>query len=344
MTSLACFVPPDLLHEIARTTRNAALRRSALDSLAIDAAIRLRRAENAARTLAAPTRASAGNGTPQRFIHDQRNNSEQTPGPVVRAEGQPAVEDPAVNQAYDNFGATYEFYWEVLHRDSIDDEGMPIHGMVHFDTGYNNAFWDGEGHMWFGDGDGAMFSDFTKSLDVIGHELTHGVTQYTANLAYSSQSGALNESISDVFGSLVKQYALKQTADQADWLIGADIVGPELAPALRSMKAPGTANKYDKQPADMSDFVTTNRDNGGVHTNSGIPNRAFYLVATAIGGFAWETAGRIWYAAMNDARLRPNSRFSAFAQATIRAATTIGGPDGDATKAVTEAWRTVKVL
>lgn len=344
MSPLACIVPPDLLHEIARTTRSAALRRSALDSLAIDAAIRLRRAENSARTLAAPTRAHAGSGTPQRFIHDQHSNSAQTPGPVVRAEGQPAAEDPAVNQAYDNFGATYEFYWEVLHRDSIDDQGMPIHGMVHFDTDYNNAFWDGEGHMWFGDGDGTMFSDFTKSLDVIGHELTHGVTQYTANLAYSGQSGALNESISDVFGSLVKQYALKQTADQADWLIGADIVGPELAPALRSMKAPGTANQYDKQPADMSGFVTTNRDNGGVHTNSGIPNRAFYLAATAIGGFAWETAGRIWYAAMNDARLRPNSRFSAFAQATIRAATTIGGPDGDATKAVTEAWRTVKVL
>ena len=123
------------------------------------------------------------------------------------------MDDPAVNQAYDNFGDTYKFYWEVLHRDSIDDQGMPIHGMVHFDTDYNNAFWDGEGHMWFGDGDGTMFSDFTKSLDVIGHELTHGVTQYTANLAYSGQSGALNESLSDVFGSLVKQYALQQTAD-----------------------------------------------------------------------------------------------------------------------------------
>ena len=156
-----------------------------------------------------------------------------------------------MNQAYDNFGDTYKFYWEVLHRDSIDDQGMPIHGMVHFDTDYNNAFWDGEGHMWFGDGDGTLFSDFTKSLDVIGHELTHGVTQYTANLAYSGQSGALNESLSDVFGSLVKQYAKQQTAEQADWLIGAEVVGPQLAPALRSMKAPGTANQYDQQPADM---------------------------------------------------------------------------------------------
>ena len=341
---LACFVPPDLLHEIARHSKDAALRQSALDSLAIDAGIRVRRAEVAARTLAAPTRARGEGGSPKRSIHDQRHHSDMTPGPVVRSEGQDPVDDPSVDQAYDGFGATYKFYWEVLKRDSIDNEGMEINGMVHFDTAYNNAFWDGEGHMWFGDGDGTMFTDFTKSLDVIGHELTHGVTQYTANLAYSGQSGALNESLSDVFGSLVKQYALNQTADEADWLIGPDVVGPELAPALRSMKAPGTANQYDRQPADMSGFVTTNRDNGGVHTNSGIPNRAFYLTATAIGGFAWETAGRIWYGAMNDARLRSNSRFSAFAQATIRAATTIGGPDGDATKAVTEAWRTVKVL
>lgn len=344
MPALACFVPPDLLHEIARTAKSAKLRRSALDSLAVDAAIRTQRAESAARTLAAPMRVGAGSGSPQRFIHDQKNAADMTPGSVVRAEGQPAVSDDAVNQAYDNFGDTYKFYWEVLKRDSIDDQGMPIHGMVHFDTAYNNAFWDGEGHMWFGDGDGTMFKDFTKSLDVIGHELTHGVTQYTANLAYSGQSGALNESISDVFGSLVEQYAKQQTAEQADWLIGAEVVGPQLAPALRSMKAPGTANQFDKQPASMDDFVVTNRDNGGVHTNSGIPNKAFYLVATSLGGFAWETAGKIWYAALNDARLRPNTRFAAFAQATIRAAAAFGGTDGEATKAVTEAWRTVKVL
>ncbi len=341
--SLACIVPPDLLHDLARSG-NKATRESALDSLAIDAAIRVRRAESAARTLAASTRASAGTGVPQRFIHDQKNEGGMTPGLVARAEGQDPVADTSVNEAYDGFGATYQFYWEVLSRDSIDDQGMPIHGMVHFDTAYNNAFWDGEGHMWFGDGDGKLFCDFTKSLDVIGHELTHGVTQYTANLTYSGQSGALNESLSDVFGSLVKQYALNQTADQADWLIGPDVVGAELAPALRSMKAPGTANRYDKQPADMSGFLVTSRDNGGVHTNSGIPNRAFYLVANALGGYAWEMAGRIWYAAMNDARLRPSSRFPAFAQATQRAAVTIGGTDSEATKAVTAAWHTVKVL
>jgi Zn-dependent metalloprotease len=341
----ACIVPPDLLHEIAKRSTDAAVRQSALDALAIDAALRQRRAVNAALAFAAPKPRAAGEaGSPQRYIYDQKNNASMTPGTLVRSEGQDPVADDTVDQAYDGFGATYKFYWEVLKRDSIDDKGMEINGMVHFDTRYNNAFWDGEGHMWFGDGDGTMFTEFTKSYDVIGHELTHGVTQYTANLAYSGQSGALNESISDVFGSLVKQYALNQTADEADWLIGADVVGPELSPALRSMKNPGQANKYDNQPADMGGFVKTTRDNGGVHTNSGIPNRAFYLAASAIGGYAWETAGRIWYAAMNDATLRPTAKFKNFAQATIRAATATAGEDGDATKAVTEAWHTVKVL
>ena len=192
----------------------------------------------------------------------------------MRAEGQPATKDPAVNEAYDGLGATYKFYWDVFRRDSIDGAGMALHGLVHFGSKYNNAFWDGE-EMVFGDGDGVLFTRFTASLDVIGHELTHGVTQYEANLVYSGQSGALNESISDVFGSLVKQYKLNQTAKQADWLIGADCVGRKLKPALRSMKAPGTANPYDDQPADMDHYVRTTEDHGGVHTNSGIPNLAF---------------------------------------------------------------------
>lgn len=148
---------------------------------------------------------------------------------------------------------------------------MPILGLVHYSTNYANAFRDGQGHMFFGDGDGRLFTRLTKSVDVIGHELTHGITQYEANLVYQGQSGALNESMSDVFGSMVVQYTKKRAADKATWLIGADVVGPTLKPALRSMKAPGTANAYDKQPANMDNFVYTAADNGGVHINSGIP-------------------------------------------------------------------------
>src|SRR5262245_54891431 len=155
--------------------------------------------------------------------------------------------------------------------------------------------------MVFGDGDGTLFNRFTISIDVIGHELTHGVTGSEANLTYQGQAGALNESISDVFGSLIKQYSLNQTAAAADWLIGAGLLASSVkGVALRSMKAPGTAYNdptlgKDPQPDNMSKFVHTAEDSGGVHINSGIPNKAFFLVATSLGGHAWEKAGQVWY-------------------------------------------------
>ncbi|MEK6440922.1 M4 family metallopeptidase [Pseudonocardia sp. T1-2H] len=165
-------------------------------------------------------------------------------------------------------------------RDSIDGAGQQLLGIVHFGRNYDNAFYDGAGHMFFGDGDGRILTRTTAGIDVIAHELTHGVTQNTANLVYSGQSGALNESVSDCFGIMAKQMELGQSATQSDWLIGADIVGDLLKPALRSMKAPGTAHMGDDQPADMDSYVPS----GDGHTNSGIPNRAFYLVASSLGG------------------------------------------------------------
>jgi Zn-dependent metalloprotease len=341
--SLACILPPDLLVRIAQ---EATLEQRAviLQSLELDHSFRLVRAESAARQgIRPPMRAATVGGEPKRFIYDQARSTSPTPGKLVRGEGQPAIADVSINQAYDNFGYTYSLYWDVFHRDSIDDQGMQIEGLVHYGTDYDNAFWDGAGHMFFGDGDGQLLTDTTKGTDVVGHELTHGVTQNEANLTYSGQSGALNESISDVFGSLVKQYHLGQTAAQADWLIGADIVGPQLAPALRSMKEPGTANKYDNQPADMDGYVHTTSDNGGVHTNSGIPNRAFYMVASAIGGNAWEAAGQIWYDSLADPRLKPNATFAKFASLTLRQARSRYGTGSAEADAVKAGWDAVKV-
>lgn len=342
---LACIVPPDILRDIIRDG-SAAAREAAAETMAIDQTFRTLRAAFAA-TVAANSvamRPMGGmGGKPQRTIYDQRNSPEIALGTVARTEGSRKVKDPAVNEAYDGFGATYRYFWDVLGRNSIDSAGMPILGMVHFSTDYANAFWDGQGHMFFGDGDGQLFTRLTSSLDVIGHELTHGVTQYEANLVYQGQSGALNESMSDVFGSLTKQYARKETAGKADWLIGKDVVGPVLKPALRSMKAPGTANKYDKQPADMDHFVRTAADNGGVHVNSGIPNRAFYVTATTLGGYAWEKAGRIWYDALRDEKVRPTSGFKAFARATVRQAEVRFGDAGPEVDAVRAGWEAVKV-
>ena len=223
---------------------------------------------------------------------------------------------------------------------------MPLIATVHYDNKYDNAFWDGH-QMVFGDGDGTIFNRFTISLDVIGHELTHGVSGSEVNLYYSGQSGALNESVSDVFGSLVKQYVLKQTASEADWLIGAGLLTIENQ-ALRSMKAPGTAYDNnvlgkDPQPADMAHYVRTSQDNGGVHINSGIPNRAFFLVATALGGNAWVKAGQIWYDTIRDRSLRSRATFAAFAGRTIANAGHRYGANGTEQKAVADAWRQVGV-
>ncbi len=342
---IQCIIPQEVLRQIIRHGSDAE-KEAALKTIALDSTFRISRAETAASLAPAMLRAAAVGGTPgtpHRSIYDQKHSEEMVLGHPTRAEGAPPVDDAGVNQAYDGFGATYQFYWDVFQRDSIDNGGMPIMGLVHFSNDYDNAFWDGQGHMFFGDGDGTMFTPLTNSLDVIGHELTHGVTQYMANLSYVTQSGALNESISDVFGSLVKQYAKKQDAASADWLIGNDIVGPMLQPALRSMKAPGKANAHDSQPADMDHFVKTAQDNGGVHTNSGIPNHAFYVVATTIGGKAWEKAGKIWYESLDDAQIKPNCDFATFAKVTLRQAQQLFGATSTEADAVKAGWDAVKV-
>jgi Zn-dependent metalloprotease len=342
--SLACIVPPELLKRIALEGADDD-RRSAIETITLDSSIRQARAEISARRPAEQRALGSlltAPDAPNRVIHDL-NHATSGLGTVVRAEGQRKTKDPSVNEAYDGLGATYAMYSDAFNRNSIDGAGMALHAFVHFGTSYNNAFWDGQ-QMLFGDGDGSLFVSFTRSLDVIGHELTHGVVQYEANLLYSGQPGALNESVADVFGSLVKQHAKGETAEQADWLIGADCVGPKLQTALRSLKAPGTANQYDNQPSTMDDYARTADDHGGVHQNSGIPNHAFYLAATAVGGNAWEVAGRVWYDALRDPRIRPNSGFRSFANATVRQAANLYGAGSKEATAVADAWKAVKVL
>jgi Zn-dependent metalloprotease len=285
-------------------------------------------------------------GKPRRDIYTA-NNKPRTPGHLIRSEGNAATGDPAVDEAYDYMGNTYAFYWDLFNRDSIDDQGMPLHGTVHYDKDYDNAFWDGR-QMIYGDGDNQQFTRFTKSIDVIGHELTHGVTQNEAGLIYWGETGALNESISDVFGSLVKQYTNNQTAQQADWLIGQGLFTASVnGVAIRSMKAPGTAYHDpvlgdDPQPAHMRDYVRQVDDNGGVHINSGIPNHAFYLAAISLGGYAWQNLGTIWYETLLHPLLRKTAKFQNFAKLTLLNAQSLfpGGPEA---QAVGDAWAEVGI-
>jgi Zn-dependent metalloprotease len=330
---ICCILPDAILRRLAE---NAKHRDRALHTLAVTERLRGRR-----EILGQFTLAALSTGTERRTIYDAQNQT-NLPGTLVRSEGADPTKDIAVNEAYDFSGDTYDFYTKAYNRNSIDDQGMRLDSSVHYDQNYDNAFWDGR-QMVYGDGDQTIFDRFTKCLDVVGHELTHGVTAATAGLTYQGQSGALNESMSDVFGSLVRQMKENQTADQADWLIGKGLFLPEIqGEALRSMKAPGTAYDdptigKDPQPADMAHYVNTNADQGGVHTNSGIPNHAFYLVAAELGGYAWERAGKIWYQTLTQ-RLNSSADFQTAADTTFAVAGEIFGQASAEQQAVKNGW------
>jgi Zn-dependent metalloprotease len=330
MTSRCTFVPPYLLRRIADATPESAATCSA--ALTVDEDFRTRRSAMTptppADAGAAWTVHTAGNGT-------------TLPGTPVRATGQPETGDAAADEAAYGVEGSLALFAEVYGRASFDGAGAPVIVTVHYGRDYVNAFWDGT-QLVFGDGDRRVFDRFTKPVDVLGHEFSHGVVQHTAGLVYQGQSGALNESVADVFAACLKQRLLAQTPAQADWLIGEGLFLPGVdARALRDMAAPGTAYDdpvlgRDPQVGHMDDYVGTADDNGGVHLNSGIPNRAFQLAATAIDGSTWSGAGAIWYAALTGGAVGPETDFAAFAAATISAA-------GEHAGAVEGAWAEVGV-
>jgi Zn-dependent metalloprotease len=279
----------------------------------------------------------------RRNVYDA-GHVQRLPGKLVMSESTARSRDVEVGEAYDGAGKTYDFYAKVFGRNSIDGRGLRLDSTVHYGRRFENAFWNGQ-QMVYGDGDGKLFNRFTAALDVIGHELTHGLTQYTAKLGYTNQSGALNEHLSDAFGIMVKQWALGLSARDSDWIIGEGLFGPSVnGKGIRSMAAPGTAYDdpvlgRDPQPAHMSGYVDTTDDNGGVHINSGIPNHAFYLAATALGGPAWEVPGRVWYESLP--HLSVTTDFQAFASTTFAVAGLMFGMNGPVQRAVQQAWLAV---
>ncbi|MBF2064176.1 MAG: peptidase M4 family protein [Calothrix sp. C42_A2020_038] len=337
--SIYCVVPPHMLENLV-VHGSEQQREWAFQTLNLSSEFRGRR------RVIGNVNFAVSPGVKRRTIFDAAT-TQQLPGKIVRGEGDPPSSDEAVNEAYDSAGSTFDFYYEVFERNSIDDKGLRLDSTVHYGVRYDNAFWNGD-QMVYGDGDGELFQRFTKSIDVIAHELTHGVTQYEASLNYFGESGALNESMSDVFGALVKQWVNKQTSDQADWIIGEGLFTEKVnGVGIRSMKEPGTAYNdpilgKDPQPAHYKDLYSGTKDNGGVHINSGIPNKAFYLTAITIGGYAWEKAGKIWYVALRD-RLRSGSNFKRAAVIFSQVAGELYGQGSDEQKAVQKAWEQVGV-
>lgn len=288
---------------------------------------------------------TAGPHKCEREIYDGEKKA-SLPGKPVRAEGDPATGDAIADEAYDGAGEVFDLYSKEFKRNSLDGQGIKLVATVHHRRDYNNAFWNGT-QMAYGDGDGQIFSKFTD-LSVIGHEMSHGVVQFSGGLIYQGQSGALNESFADVFGALTVQRKLQQDAGQADWLIGKGILGPTInGVALRSMKAPGTAYSdailgQDPQPYHMDLYVQTNDDNGGVHINSGIPNHAFYLYAQYLGGYAWEKPGHVWYDALQRIN-NPLATFGDWAGQTLDSAIALYGAGSLEMVMLRRAWRLVGI-
>ena len=340
-----CFiVPPSVLKRFASdASLHADTRKAFADTGALEAAWRkLREAHNVATrsVLAQAVGGVAIAAAPAVTVYDCQNTTSE-PGTPVPNPG--ASADGSAKRAFNETTGVAKFYQDCFGRNSVDNSGMTLMSSIHYGSKYNNAFWNGR-QMTYGDGDGQIFIDFTMSNDVIGHELTHGVTQYTAGLTYADEPGALNESISDVFGSMFRQWENKQTVDKADWLIGSGIMGPAAQQrgytCLRDMADPGAKHCLSPQPVDYKHYVP----GGDPHVNSGIPNRGFYEIAKAIGGNSWEKAGKIWYAALTSKKATKSMKFKAFAKLTVSAAKTLFAADASIAAAVTKGWKTVGVL
>jgi bacillolysin len=280
------------------------------------------------------------------------NNGTALPGTLKRSEGSADIGDAAVDAAHNYAGSVYDYYKNVHGRDSYDNAGATLKASAHYRTNYNNAFWNGS-QMVYGDGDGVTFIALSRDLDVDAHELTHAVTERTANLVYANESGALNEATSDILGSSCEAYTENGgTPNSNTWKLGEDVYTPGTAgDALRFLNDPAAAGDSDYYPT----RYTGTADGGGVHTNSGIANLAYYLmvmggthprgktsnVVTALSttsSTSLNMASKIWYRALT-VYMTSSTNFSAARTATVNAATDLYGAAAAAT--VTSAWDAV---
>lgn len=342
-----CFVPPYIVDQLAQSP-DPAVRARASAAQASAAAARSMRA-----TFAALAPGAAAVPSPRalehRLVYDMRSREWPLPGELRREEGQGKTGDDAVDEAYEYAGITYRFYNELFERNSLDNRGMTLISSVHYGNQENNAYWNGR-QMLYGDGDGALFIRFTAALEVVAHELTHGVIQFESRLEYYQESGALNEHFADAMSLVAEQWHKRHAVTEADWWLGGEILGPEVrARGVKGLRTFTEQKAYendplfgtDPQPKHYRDKYTGPADNGGVHINSGIPNHAFYRVAMDLGGNSWEKAGKIWYETLKS--LSPYSQFQDAAVKSHSIAGRLFGPGSLEQMAVQNGWQSVGI-
>ena len=334
----SCFIiPMETLKRFARDKRlTAAQRKVFADAAAFEPHWRKLRVVQS-KTSAVASRALAG--APMRIVAPSVTVFDCTTGTTLP--GAPVADpDATAKRVLDETAAVAEFYRTIFGRNSLDRHGMTLQSSIHYGVSYNNAFWNGT-QMTYGDGDGNIFLDFTRSTDVIAHELTHGVTQFSARFAYANEAGGLNESVSDVFASMFRQWRRKQSVAKADWLIGCDILGPGAAQrgytCIRDLARP--AGKHCLVP--QADHYSQLQPGMEPHVTSGVPSLAFYKAAKAIGGKSWELTGQIWYRALTDFAPSPKAKMKTFAGRTRRLARSLYPGNTSVHAAVDEAWAAV---
>jgi Zn-dependent metalloprotease len=334
-------VPYDVLARLAQDEElSAELRRRLFASAQVSQEIRVLRRQAARLTSVATAQTDVFpdlTASPMVTVYDCKH-TETPPGtPVPTPE---KSSDPTAKRAFIEATGVAKFYQDVFNRNSIDDHGMTIMSSIHYGSKFNNAMWTGS-EMLYGDGDGSIFLDFTAANDVIGHELTHGVTQYSLQLGYADEAGGLNESVSDCFGSMFRQWESNQDVASADWLIGHDIVGPTARArgftCLRDMANPGAPHCIAPQPTQYSQ-ITPGMD---PHYSSGPPNLAFCTACKTIGGRSWETIGQVWYHSMTAFEPSPDMRMKPFADRTRQVAHTMYSANPAVAAAVDQGWRLV---
>jgi Zn-dependent metalloprotease len=343
MTCFCKFVPDEVLTRLADDKKIKEFDRAALQrTLAVDDQMRRLREVNASLTASSFAIANLAGLTalakkPAIKLFDCKHGN-VLPGTAIASPQSSG--DSTVKRTFKNTTDVAKFFAKEFGRNSLDGLGMDLISSVHYGDKYNNAFWNGQ-QMTYGDGDNSIFLDFTLGNDVVGHELTHGLTQFTLQLAYVDEAGGLNESMSDVFGSMFRQWEANQTVDKADWLIGKDIMGPKAKAAgytcLRDMAKPGSSKALSQQPSHYSGY-SPGMD---PHISSGIPNNAFYRAATAIGGKSWLKAGQVWFEALTNTGPKPNMTMKQFADRTRAIAKTKYGVASKEDKGVDSAWKAV---